>query len=254
MQEGNHRATLGLTCLQRAPTKRRMISVPTALLLSLRQLADGRIWAIIGKSVAISLAIFAAIAFGGWNAVDWALARGGLADESFAGADAIRGALATIAALLGLWILWRIVAMAVIQFFADEVVAVVEARHYPAAARARELPVKVQARNALRASGRALLANLIALPLAVALLVTGVGAALVFFVVNAVLLGWELRDMVWLRQPASDREAAPLGAGERLLLGGAASAMLAIPGLNLLAPVLSAAGATHLINRKTPLQ
>jgi uncharacterized protein involved in cysteine biosynthesis len=94
-----------------------------------------------------------------------------------------------------------------------------------------------------------LLANLLALPVALALLVTGAGPAIVFWVVNAVLLGRELQDMVWLRHRQDSREVAPIGRLERFLLGGATVALLAIPFLNLLAPIIGAASATHMVHR-----
>ena len=91
--------------------------------------------------------------------------------------------------------------------------------------------------------------NLLALPVALVLLVTGIGAPLVFLLVNAVLLGRELQDMVWLRHRQTREEPPPLGAGARLVLGGAVTALLSLPFVNFLAPVLGAAAATHLVHR-----
>src|SRR5690606_6200158 len=154
-------------------------------------------------------------------------------------------------AVVGLWLAWRIVAMAVIGFFADEVVLAVEARHYPdAAGRARDLPLARQLSTSLGAATRALLTNLAALPFALVLLVTGIGPALLFWLVNAVLVGRELQDMVWLRHRRFRGDPAPVGRAERLLLGGAIAALLAVPFVNFLAPMLGAAAATHLIHRK----
>jgi uncharacterized protein involved in cysteine biosynthesis len=141
--------------------------------------------------------------------------------------------------------------MAVVNFFADEVVQAVEARHYPeAAARARDLPVSEQFSASASAALRALLVNLAVLPLALVLLFTGVGAALLFWAVNAALVGRELQDMVWLRHRQGKADPAPVGRGARFLLGGAVAALLALPLVNLLAPILGAAAATHLIHRK----
>jgi uncharacterized protein involved in cysteine biosynthesis len=141
--------------------------------------------------------------------------------------------------------------MAVIGFFADEVVQAVEARHYPhAAMRARDLPLGQQVATSLGSAWRALWVNLVALPFALALLVTGIGTALLFFAVNTVLVGRELEDMVWLRHRRAPGEPAPVARGERYLLGAAVTAMLALPVVNLLAPLLGAAAATHLIHRK----
>jgi uncharacterized protein involved in cysteine biosynthesis len=227
------------------------VSLPAALLLAVRQLTDPHILRILGKSLAITLLLFAVLAGCGWMLLDWGLERAGLGDAWFTGAGGVRQVAAFVLAMLGLWLGWRIVAMAVIQFFADEVVLAVEARHYPhAASAARELPLREQLAGSLKAAGRALSVNLLVLPVALALLVTGVGTALLFWLVNAVLLGRELQDMVWLRHRRSALHQAPIGRAERFLLGGCVAALLALPFVNLLAPVLGAAAATHLIHRK----
>lgn len=228
-----------------------MGAVATSLLLALGQLADPRVVRILLKSLAVTLVLFVLAAWGGWYALDWGLGRAGLGERLFAGADTLRALASLLAALIGLWLAWRIVAMAVIEFFADDVVRAVELRHYPRAAeRARDLPLAEQLSTSARSALRALLVNLLALPFALALLVTGVGTALLFWLVNAVLVGKELQEMVWLRHRRERDERAPLGRAERLALGGAIAALLAIPVLNLLAPVLGAAAATHLIHRR----
>jgi len=227
-----------------------MPAILPSLLLSLRQLADPRIWRVLLKSAAVTLALFALLAWGGWALLDWGLERAGLGDALFAGAGGVRQAAAVVLAALGLWLGWRIVAMAVIQFFADDVVLAVEARHYPQRAlAAREVGWGEQMSAGLRSGLRALAINLLVLPLALALLATGIGTALLFWLVNAVLVGRELADMVWLRHRRA-AERAPIGRGERFVLGGVVAAMLALPLVNFLAPVLGAAAATHLLHRK----
>ncbi len=67
-----------------------MPAVASSLLLALGQLADGRVIRILGKSLAVSLVLFAAAAWGGWYALDALLAWAGLGDESFAGAGTLR--------------------------------------------------------------------------------------------------------------------------------------------------------------------
>ncbi|MEO0061916.1 MAG: hypothetical protein RLZZ08_476 [Pseudomonadota bacterium] len=225
-----------------------MTGVVSSLLLALGQLADGRVLRVLGKSLLVSLLICAALGWAGWHAL------GRLLAPTLAGHAAIGGIIATLGALIGLvglWLLWRIVALAVIQFFADEVVQAVESRHYPAAAaRARDLSVGEQLRAGFGSATQALLVNLAAAPFALALLFTGIGTPLLFLLVNAVLLGREFQDMVWLRHRHAVGAAAPVSRAERLLLGGAIAAMLSVPGLNLLAPILGASAATHLIHRK----
>jgi uncharacterized protein involved in cysteine biosynthesis len=130
----------------------------------------------------------------------------------------------------------------------------VEARHYPqASASARKIGWHEELRIGLRSAGRAILFNLIALPFALVLVVTGIGAAVVFWAVNAVLIGRELTDMVWLRHRPSPDAPQPVSRLERLALGGIVTALLAVPFANLLAPFIGAAAATHLVHRKGTL-
>jgi len=228
-----------------------MASVASSLLLALGQLADPKVLWILAKSLVVTVVLVAGIACGGWYALDWALGRAGVDEGWFSGAGWLRQAASLALTLVGLWLVWRIVAMAVIGFFADEVVLAVEAKHYPAAAaRARDLPLAEQFSSSLRSAWRALVVNLIALPFALVLLVTGIGTALVFFVVNTALVGRELEDMVWLRHRRDAADPSPLARGERALLGGAVTALLSLPFVNLVAPILGAAAATHLIHRK----
>ena len=228
-----------------------MASVASSLVLALGQLAEPRVLGILAKSLAVTLVLVAGIAWGGWYLLDWALDWAGFDESLFAGAGSLREAASLVLTLVGLWLVWRIVAMAVIGFFADEVLQAVEARHYPhAAAKARDLPLGEQFSASFRAALRALVVNLIALPFALALLVTGVGTAAVFFLVNTALVGRELEDMVWLRHRRDAADPAPVGRGERWMLGAAVTAMLSLPFVNLVAPILGAAAATHLIHRK----
>lgn len=222
-----------------------------ALVLAFRQLADPRVIALLLKSVGLALIAFLALGTAGWFALDWALGAAGLADGAFAGAQDVRGALSIIGLVIGAWLLWRIVAMAALQFFADDVVGAVETKFYPArAAEARGLGFAREVRRGMKGAGRALLFNLAALPFALILLVTGVGTAAVFWLVNAVLLGRELMEMVAARHQAR-LGAKPLGGGERFAMGGIIAALFAVPGVNFLAPFLGAAMATHLVHGKS---
>ena len=222
-----------------------MTGIVSAFARALGQLGDRRVLAVLVKSMGVTLAIFAALGIAGWHGANR------LIENYAAGWGELGGLVAVLLAVIGGWLLFRVVALAVLQFFADEVVLAVEARHYPqAAATARKLPFREEARNAGGGVLRAVLVNLAALPFALLLLVTGVGSAILFWAVNAWLLGRELQDMAWLRHRADPRAAPPLGGLTRLALGGIVAAMLLVPFVNLIAPVLGAAAATHLVHSR----
>lgn len=226
--------------------------VVTSLLLSLRRLGDPQVLRVLGKSILVSLLLFAVLAVALWWGLDGLLARAGLGDGLASGGEGLRGLASLLLTLLALWLGWRIVAMLVVQFYAEDVVRAVERRHYPqAASAARDLPFGTQMRVSLAAAGRALLFNLLALPVALVLVVTGVGPALLFWLVNALLIGRELADMVWLRHAHSHPGLHPVGKGERLALGAVVTVLFALPFVALLAPVLGATAAAHLVHRKT---
>ena len=216
-----------------------------AFALAFGQLGDRRVLAILGKSVAITLAVFALLGWLGWLALGWALA-----DYSAEGLETLRAFLAAVLTVLAGWLLFRLVALAVLQLFGDEVVRAVEARYYPqAAAAARPLGWREELRVGLRSLLRALGYNLLALPVALLLLATAIGPALLFAAVNAVLLGRELGEMVALRHRDAAGNAPLPGFASRTALGAIVVGLMMVPFVNLLAPVLGAAAATHLVHR-----
>ncbi len=222
-----------------------MTDLPRALALSLAQLGDPAILRVLAKSLLVTLVLFAALGAGLWAALAHVI------DAYAAGYGAGLGAvLGVVLAVIAGWLLFRIVALAVVQFFADDIVRAVEARHYPAAAQVPGLPLLREVGVSLRALLRTLIVNLAVAPFALALLVTGFGTALVFFLANAVLLGRELTDMVWLRHRHAGAASPPVGGATRFGLGAVTAALLLVPFANLLAPVLGAAAATHLVHRQ----
>lgn len=220
-----------------------------AFFLSIGQLGDRRILAVLAKSLALTLALLATAGVGIWFGVRTLAREIGI---SAIGGD-LAGAAAVLAGVALGWLIFRALAIAVVGLFADDVVAAVEAKHYPQAlASARPVPFARGLAMGAGSAARAVLWNVIAIPLYVVLLVTGVGTAIGFFAVNAVLLGRDLGDMVAARH----RPRAALPAfrqatrGPRLLLGAIGTALLLIPVVNLVAPVLGAAMATHVFHRR----
>lgn len=220
-----------------------------ALLLSIGQLGDRRFLAVFAKSLLLTLTIFAALAvalvLGARWAAGWFATSGWIAD--------VAGVAALLLAILSAWLLFRAVAIAVIGLFADEIVHAVEAKHYPARfATGRNLSLARSAAMGARAAGRAIGINLLFAPLYLLLLVTGVGTALAFFLVNSWLLGRDLGDMVAVRHmPAADlaRWRAATRAS-RFMLGAVGTALFFVPLVNFVAPILGAAMATHLFHRR----
>jgi uncharacterized protein involved in cysteine biosynthesis len=223
-------------------------AVVRAFQLSLRQLGDPAILAVLAKALAATLLIFLVVGVLQWWWVNWL-------------ADALPGGVAAmISVVMGLatgWLLFRIVLVAIVGVLADDVVEAVERRHYPAMlAKARPIGFARSATMGMRGGVRALLVNAALLPVYVAALLAGVVLApIVFMLANAWLLGRDLGDMVAVRHLASaELPRWRRGTrGPRLLLGGITTALFLIPLLGFLAPVIGAAMATHLFHEsETP--
>jgi uncharacterized protein involved in cysteine biosynthesis len=118
-------------------------------------------------------------------------------------------------------------------------------------ARARAVPLARSAAMGLRSAARLIGVNLLLSPLYLILLVTGVGTALAFFLVNAWLLGRDLGDMVAVRHlPHAELAAWRRQTGaRRFAIGAIGTGLFLVPLLNLVAPVLGAAMATHAFHR-----
>lgn len=223
-----------------------MSNVLSALGKALGQMIDPAVLRVLVKTIAVTLLVFAALGIGLYFALVWAFEQLGWSQGGLAEAAA-----AALLAILATWLLFRIVALAVLQFFADEIVAAVEARHYPHLAKhAKALPFHRDIANSLRGAGRALAFNMIALPVAAILFFTAVGPAIVFLIVNAMLLGRELTDMAWLRHCEGDIKGNPVPSLERIVLGGAIAGLMLVPLVNLIAPVIGAAAGTHVTHRR----
>jgi uncharacterized protein involved in cysteine biosynthesis len=217
--------------------------------LALRQLGDRQTLAVLWRVLLLTMLIFILLGGALWWVVDrWLLQPhvGNNPDYYF-----LAGMALTFVILVLFWFLFRAVAMAVMGLFTDGIVESVENDHFPEAA-ARATPVSWQTgmtlglKSALRALGW----NLLASPLYLLLLFTGIGLPIALLVVNGALLGKDLEAMVASRHPG----ASPMPAARRWALGLTAAAAFIIPGLNLLAPVFGAALAVHLFHRDREAQ
>ncbi|MEH6758108.1 MAG: EI24 domain-containing protein [Parasphingorhabdus sp.] len=221
----------------------------SAFLLSITQLSDRRILWLLLKTFLISLLLLAVFGVGAYFLLVWLFSVADWGGGGFAAA-----ATAAIITILTAIFLFRVIAIFVLNIFSDDIVDAVEARHYPGRAELAKPPGYILGvKMGLASVGRAIGYNLLAAPLYILLLVTGIGAPLAFFAVNAILIGRDLQDMVAARHvddPARIDENWRLSKLTRFGLGLTTALLLAVPFVNFLAPVLGAAMATHLIHKK----
>ena len=212
-----------------------------ALLLSFQSLSDRRVAMLLIKVVLCSFASFLLLGVGMWFALDrlfeWLNIQNGEYLSTF-----LSLALIPISAFL----LFRVVAVAITWVFADDIIDAVEDRHYPQHAAFGQRPgVGAGMHMALRSITRVIGYNLLALPIYILLLFTGVGTAIAFMLINALLLSRDLEDMLIARHGKSQGTIKKL---PRLLLGLVGTAGMLIPFFNLLVPVLATAMAVHLVH------
>lgn len=216
-----------------------------AFFLSLGDLTDPAILRVFAKTIVLTLAVFLLLGAGLWFATRWLVIEQLGWDETSGDLAAISGFLAML--LFG-WVLFRAIAVAVIWLFGDEIVMAVERRHYPQAlASAHHVPVARSLALGLRSAARAMLVNIVLAPVYVVLLVTGFGTPLLFYAANGWLLGADLGEMVATRH-LSTAEMKQWGRDTRWKrwdLGVIVAALMSVPIVNLVAPVLGAAMATH---------
>jgi uncharacterized protein involved in cysteine biosynthesis len=210
--------------------------------LALQSLSDRRIVLLLAKSIGITLVLLLILGLGFWAGFGWLFAKFGQAPDGIAVIAA-----AAAMALTG-WLLWRVIAVTILWFLSDDIVDAVEARHYPAYAMTGIRPDAIKsAKMAAGSLGRAVGYNLLALPVYVILLFTGIGAALAFLFVNALLLGRDLQEMIAARHGT---QKAAFGRLPRLLLGLAGTAGMMLPVINLFVPVVAMAMAVHMAHYK----
>lgn len=216
-----------------------------AFFLSLGDLTDPAIARVFAKTLVLTLIAFLLLGAGLWFATRWLVIDQLGWDETAGNLAAVSGFLAML--LFG-WVLFRAIAMAIIWLFGDAIVMTVERRHYPEAlASAHHVPVARSLALGLRSAARAMLVNIVLAPIYVVLLVTGFGTPLLFYAANGWLLGADLGEMVAARHlsNAEMKQWARDTRWTRWDLGVIVAALLSVPIVNLVAPVLGAAMATH---------
>ena len=211
-----------------------------ALMLSFQSLSDRRIFAVLVKVVLLTIATLIVSGIGLWFALQGLFGWLNVNDDGF-----WSGLLSGAIIILSNFLLFRIVAVAMTWVFADDIIDAVEDRHYPRQAVFGKRPnlgagVQMAIRSILRVLGY----NLLALPLYLLLLFTGIGTAIAFLLINALLLGRDLEDMLIARHGAK----GAMNKLPRLLLGIMGTAGMLVPLVNFLVPILATAMAVHLVH------
>jgi CysZ protein len=219
-----------------------------AFSLSVEQLGDRAILGVIAKSLLITLLLFGGLGVLAFFGIQAVLADYGYSDREGWFATAITA----IIWLLAFVLLFRAVAVPVIGFFADDVVAAVERKHFPGVAMtARPASIGVSIRLGLMSVVRLLLVNLLLLPVYAALLLTAIGPFALFLVANGILLGRDLGEMVAVRHldKAGCKEWLANSRWSRATVGLVVTGIFMVPIANFFAPIIGAAMATHIFHR-----
>jgi uncharacterized protein involved in cysteine biosynthesis len=152
--------------------------------------------------------------------------------------------LGSIATLFIAWLIFPSMAILILGFFLDRVIASVEARHYPELPAPRAIGIGASLASAIRLALVALVLNVLALPLYIFFPLINIA---VFFVLNGYLVGREYFEAVASRR--LDRalvKAMWRHYRLRLVVAGAIIAFfLSVPVLNLAAPLIGVAFMLH---------
>jgi CysZ protein len=211
----------------------------SALLKALTLLRDRAFWRVLWHSVLISIASFIAL----YGIVWGVLTHVTITDIWWL--DTLVDVLGGLAVLALTWLLFPAVATLVLSFFLDRIVEAVERRFYPHLPPPVPLPLWQSLSGSLKFTAVLVGVNLLALPL---YLVPGLNVV-VFYGVNAYLLGREYFELVALRR-LDPQAARGLRRAHRLrffIAGLLMAALFTIPFVNLVASLIAAAFMVHLV-------
>jgi uncharacterized protein involved in cysteine biosynthesis len=213
-----------------------------ALLLGLRQLADPATQRLLLRCVLLTLTT-AVLLIGAVAALLFGLDLTGVS-----WLDPVLATAGSLVVLVLAWLLFPLTVGLILGLFAEEVVRVVERRHYPGLPPAPGMRLAAQVSAGASFLLVALALNLIALPL---YLIPGANLP-VYLALNGYLLGREYFELVaGQRLPPREMRRLRREQRDRLWLAGVViAAMLMIPGFNLIAPIVAIAFMVHLV---TPL-
>ncbi len=224
------------------------ISLVWAFSRALTLLKQRAFWRVLWHGVLITSA-----AFIGLYIIVWAvLAHVSVADIWWI--DVLVDVVGWLSVLVLTWLLFPAVATLVLSLFIERIMSAIETQYYPRLPAPFPLSLWQSLAVALKFTSVMVVLNLIALPLYLVPILNVV----VFYSLNAYLLGREYFEMVALRR-LDPRNAQQMRHAHRLqffLAGLVIAGLLTIPVVNLVAPLLAAAFMVHLVTAilaaKTP--
>lgn len=199
--------------------------------------------AVLVKSLGLTVLLLAVVGAGAHHLL------GELVTLPYAWLDTAFAILTGLGLIVGLAFLIAPVSALFAGLYLDDVALAVETTDYPDEPPGREMPLLPSLIRTVKFTGVVILGNLLALAL---LLVPLVNVA-AFFLVNGYLLGREYFENVALRFRSGEEAAALRRAnqGTILLAGLVIAGVLAVPILNLVAPLFATAFMTHLHKQLT---
>lgn len=211
------------------------------LVRAFRMLDEPRVRRVLWLGIGLSLATLAGLVLSVEGVVSWA------SNTGYVWLDRLFEVLGVLGTLVVAWFLFPSVVVAISGIFLDQVVDATEDRYYPHLSPPRPAPLGVSVPAALRLLATALALNLLALPL---YLVPGANLP-AWLLLNGYLISREYVELVALRR-MSPQAAVELRKRHRLrfwLAGMLIALLLAVPLLNLVAPIVGAAFLTQRFHR-----
>jgi uncharacterized protein involved in cysteine biosynthesis len=211
------------------------------LVRAFAMLREPRVRSVLWLGIGLSLATLAALVLGVEALVSWASATG------HAWLDRLFETLGVLGTLVVAWFLFPSFVVAISGVFLDRVVDATEDRYYPHLSPPRPVPLATSIVAALRLLATALVLNLLALPLYLVPLVN----LPIWLALNGYLVAREYVELVALRR-LQPLHVTALRRQHRLSFwatGLPIALLLAIPLLNLVAPIIGAAFLTQRVHR-----
>ncbi len=221
-----------------------------AFLRSIGQLTDPKIMKILVKAILVAVLIFIGSTLLVWGLTALIPQTGDSAVDSWL--DPLINLSVPVAMIFAGYFVFPALVTIGISFFLDDVMDAVESKYYPKRPASRQVSTLEDVWIGMRLLVVMVIVNIAILPIYILLLVTGIGAPLLYLAVNAYLLGREYFEIVSIRHMT--KAEMDVKRKERSLLGFLAGFMIAgmffIPIVNLLAPIVGVALMTHVVQRR----